>query len=91
MATYLIGDLHGQYRDYARLLKASNLCDADLNWAGGSHALWLMGDLFDRGASGLRCIDLTMKLQQQATDAGGSVNSLLGNHELLQPPHLGAQ
>ena len=47
MATYLIGDLHGQYRDYARLLKASNLCDADLNWAGGSHALWLMGDLFD--------------------------------------------
>ncbi len=83
MATYLIGDLHGQYRDYERLLQASNLCDADLNWTGGSHALWLMGDLFDRGASGLRCIDLTMKLQQQATDAGGSVNSLLGNHELM--------
>jgi hypothetical protein len=83
MATYLIGDLHGHYRDYERLLQETGLCDADLNWSGGSHALWLMGDFFDRGASGLRCVDLTMKLQQQASETGGYVNSLLGNHELM--------
>ena len=83
MSTYIIGDLHGHARGYERLLKQSGLCDDDLNWSGGTDRLWLMGDFFDRGASGIRCMDLTMKLQGQAEQAGGEVNSLLGNHELM--------
>ncbi len=83
MSTYLIGDLHGHYRGYERLLISAGLCDESLSWTGGDHRLWLMGDFFDRGASGVKCVDLTMKLQEQAKSAGGYVNSLLGNHELM--------
>lgn len=83
MATHLIGDLHGHYRDYERLLVASGLCDENLRWTGGTDVVWLMGDFFDRGASGVRCMDLTMRLQKEAPDSGGEVNSLLGNHELM--------
>jgi len=81
--TCIIGDLHGHYRDYERLLVESGLCNEKLDWTGGQSTLWLMGDFFDRGASGIRCVDLTMKLQRQAASAGGYVNSLLGNHELM--------
>ena len=81
--TYLIGDLHGHYQEYERLLVESGLCDARLNWQGGQNVLWLMGDFFDRGASGVCCVDLTMTLQAQAAEVGGSVNSLLGNHEMM--------
>lgn len=83
MSTYLIGDLHGHYRDYERLLVSEGLCDEALNWTGGTHRLWIMGDFFDRGASGVRCMDLTMRLQEEAAETGGEVNSLLGNHELM--------
>lgn len=83
MAIHLIGDLHGHYRDYERLLMASGLCDRNLRWTGGHDTVWLMGDFFDRGASGIRCMDLTMQLQNEAREAGGELNSLLGNHELM--------
>ena len=83
MKTYVIGDLHGHYRDFERLLKDNGLVDDDLNWSGGETAVWLMGDFFDRGASGVQCVELTMKLQQQAGEVGGYVNSLLGNHEMM--------
>ncbi len=83
MATYLIGDLHGHYRDFERLLIESGLCNENLKWTGGTDHLWLMGDFFDRGASGIKCIDLTMRLQQEAKADGGMVQSLLGNHELM--------
>ena len=78
MSTYLIGDLHGHYRDYERLLISAGLCDEHLNWTGEDSKLWLMGDFFDRGASGVRCMDLTIRLQREAAAAGGEVNSLLG-------------
>lgn len=83
MATYLIGDLHGQYIEYERLLIGAGLCNENLQWSGGTDHLWLMGDFFDRGASGIKCIELTMRLQQEAQANGGGVQSLLGNHELM--------
>ena len=83
MSTFIIGDLHGYHERYVALLQDSGLCDPGLNWTGGSHDLWLIGDFFDRGASGIKCIDITMKLQQQARADGGRVQSLLGNHEMM--------
>ncbi len=83
MSTYVIGDLHGHYRDYERLLQESGLANDKLEWTGGTDTLWLMGDFFDRGASGIKCLEVTMSLQEQAASAGGKVASLLGNHELM--------
>lgn len=83
MATYIIGDLHGYHDVYLRLLEDAGLADSRGNWTGGTHALWLIGDLFDRGPSGIGCVELTMKLQEQARQQGGEVNALLGNHEMM--------
>ncbi len=82
-ATYLIGDLHGHYRDYERLLRNAGLCNDAMAWIGGDSHLWLIGDFFDRGASGIKCVDITMRLQREAAAAGGFVGALLGNHELM--------
>lgn len=83
MNSWVIGDLHGYYDHYVQLLKGRGLISDDLNWTGGDDRLYLIGDLFDRGPNGIGCIDLTMKLQPQAEEAGGQVNCLLGNHELM--------
>ncbi|MBL4681315.1 MAG: metallophosphoesterase [Pseudomonadales bacterium] len=79
----VIGDLHGYYQPYESLLLNAGIIDADLNWAAGSDQLWLIGDIFDRGNQAVQCLDLTIKLQQQAASAGGLVQCLLGNHELM--------
>ena len=37
---------------------------------GGSNHLWLIGVFFDRGISGIRCVDITINLQRQAKEEG---------------------
>ena len=61
----------------------AGLCNENLKWSGGTDHLWLMCDFFDRGASGTKCIELTMRLQQEAQADGGEVQSLLGKHEVM--------
>lgn len=82
MSTFIIGDLHGHYYEYVSLLMDTELADRHLNWIGGTNSLWLMGDFFDRGPDGIACLDLTMRLQQEAAIAGGEVNSVIGNHDI---------
>jgi hypothetical protein len=79
----IIGDIHGQYDKLVALLRESGLLDADLTWSGGDTHLWFTGDFLDRGPDGIRVVDLVMRLQGEAKAAGGEVNSLLGNHEVL--------
>ncbi|HKI75447.1 MAG TPA: metallophosphoesterase [Pseudomonadales bacterium] len=83
MRTYVIGDLHGYYAEYRRLLVDAGLADAEGQWTGGDSHLWLIGDIYDRGEQATECVDLTMSLQHQAAEAGGHVNALLGNHEMM--------
>lgn len=80
---YIIGDIHGQYEKFTRLLQNSGLVDQDLNWRAGAATLWLMGDFLDRGPGGVEVVALAMNLQEQAEEAGGRVGALLGNHEIL--------
>ena len=74
MAQYVIGDIHGQFASFCRLLQGAGLVDGTLAWAGGDAALLLMGDFFDRGPHGLAAVDLTMRLQAEAAEAGGKVD-----------------
>jgi len=80
---YVIGDIHGQFAKLAGLLRNAELVDDRLSWTGGATNLWFMGDFFDRGPDGIAAVDLVMRLQQEAQVAGGRVESLLGNHEVL--------
>ncbi|HEY4387178.1 MAG TPA: metallophosphoesterase family protein [Ktedonobacteraceae bacterium] len=81
--TYVIGDIHGQLKKLIYLLQQAHLIDADLSWSGGQAALWFVGDFVDRGPDGIAVVDLVMRLQKEADEAGGQVSSLLGNHEML--------
>lgn len=83
MSDFVIGDLHGHYNDYRRLLHHTGLIDEDGCWSGGDQRLWLIGDIFDRGIHGIDCLDLTMSLESQAREQGGDVITLLGNHEMM--------
>jgi hypothetical protein len=81
--TYIIGDIHGNLRSLHKLLEQAQLIDRHHHWSGGQTKLWFIGDLVDRGHDSIGVIDLVMRLQGEAQAAGGSVNSLLGNHEVL--------
>jgi hypothetical protein len=83
MTTYIIGDTHGQLDTLKRLLQAAGIVDERLAWTAGDAALWFMGDFFDRGPDGIGAVDLVMQLQAQAHAAGGRVQALLGNHDVL--------
>src|SRR6476660_2585824 len=80
---FTIGDVHGQLDTLIILLRGSGLVDRHLRWMGGMARLWFMGDFFDRGPEGIEVVDLIMRLQTEASGAGGEVGALVGNHEVL--------
>lgn len=81
--TFVVGDVHGHRDELAEALREHGLVDAADDWSGGSAHLWFLGDFVDRGPQGVAAIDLVRKLQRQAPEDGGAVESLLGNHEIL--------
>ena len=76
-------DVHGAYKDWVALLRELNVVDAQLNWSGGDTHLVSVGDLIDRGPGSRDVVELLMKLDQQAEQAGGAVHMTLGNHEVM--------
>lgn len=82
-STYVVGDVHGHRQPLVDALCERGLVDPDGTWSGGTTHLWFLGDFVDRGPDGLGVIDLVMRLQEQAAAAGGQVETLLGNHEIL--------
>jgi len=78
-----LSDIHGQYRLLLRLLQANGVLDAHAQWALGDGHLVIVGDVFDRGPGVTEALWLLYGLQQQARDAGGALDLLLGNHETM--------
>ncbi|MEV6900743.1 metallophosphoesterase family protein [Amycolatopsis sp. NPDC051372] len=83
MSVYVVGDVHGHRDALADALRAEGLVDSDGKWSGAEDQLWFLGDFVDRGPDGVGVIDFVRSLQEQAPEAGGSVQMLLGNHEIL--------
>jgi len=77
------GDVHGAYNDLSTLLQEVGVVDANLNWSGGNTHLVSLGDLLDRGPDSRKVVELLMKLEGQAEQAGGAVHLVLGNHEVM--------
>ena len=80
---YAVGDIHGAYEDILKSLQTVQLIDEQYNWIGGQAQLVSLGDLMDRGPSSRKIMDLFIKLQQQAHNAGGRFIIVLGNHEVM--------
>jgi len=78
-----VGDVHGAGAAFVSILQRAGLIDANRKWSGGTAILVQTGDLFDRGQEVRQVIDLLMALEPQATAAGGRVQALLGNHEVM--------
>jgi hypothetical protein len=92
-ATYLVGDIHGHTDKLILVLREADLIGEDQRWTGGDARLWLLGDFFNRGPAGIEAVKLIMALQEQAAAAGGEVNSVVGNHDVLflSAYHFGQQ
>lgn len=78
-----IGDVHGHYDAMTRLLRGAGVLDDAGDWCGGATTLLFMGDFVDRGPRAADAVALAMRLQAQASHAGGRVLSVMGNHDLL--------
>ena len=78
-----VGDVHGAYDALAATLQNAGVVDDDLAWSGGKTHLVSTGDLLDRGSESRRVMDLLMRLEREALQAGGRVHLLLGNHEVM--------
>ena len=78
-----IGDVHGAFQPFAGMLTKAGLLDQQGGWAGGNTVFVQTGDLTDRGDGVRVALDLVMTLEQQAAAAGGRVETLLGNHEVM--------
>ncbi len=78
-----VGDLHGDFNNFVRILRFNNIIDDKNNWAAGKTHLVQIGDVMDRGDHAKRIFDLLENLEIQAEEAGGKVHFLIGNHEEL--------
>ncbi|MCK4495124.1 MAG: metallophosphoesterase [Candidatus Aminicenantes bacterium] len=76
-----VGDVHGDYEDFVKILKGTGLIDKELHWTGGKIHLVQTGDIMDRGPDAKKVLDLLMRLEKEAEEAGGKVHALIGNHE----------
>lgn len=84
MPTFVVGDIHGHYERLIELLRDdARLINNDLTWIGRDAVLWFIGDFFDRGPDGVSSVELFMHLQPQANAAGGRVEAIIGNHDVL--------
>lgn len=78
-----VGDVHGAYEALVRTLRKAGVLDEDGNWSAGRAHLVMTGDILDRGPESRQAMDLLMRLEGEAADAGGVVHVLLGNHEVM--------
>ncbi|HSC06500.1 MAG TPA: metallophosphoesterase [Steroidobacteraceae bacterium] len=76
-------DVHGAYDELLSVLRETQVIDANLHWSAGSTHLVSTGDLLDRGPASRKVLDLLMRLEVEAREAGGAVHVVLGNHEVM--------
>lgn len=78
-----VGDLHGDYDQYLKVMRSAGLMDKRGRWAGGHTHLVQTGDVTDRGPDSRKIIKSLQKLARSARKKGGYVHLLIGNHEAM--------
>ena len=68
MATYIVGDLHGCFKEFQMLLEKAQFDEKQ-------DEIWLTGDLVARGDDSLACLRFVKNLGEKA-------QTVLGNHDL---------
>ena len=78
-----VGDIHGDYENYIKVLTAAGLINRRGNWVADDTHFVQLGDLPDRGPDTDEIIRHMQKLERQARRRGGMVHALIGNHEAM--------
>lgn len=78
-----IGEVQCAANTVTSLLRGLGLIDEQNHWSGGDTILVQTGDLMDGGENLRSTLDLFMRIQEEASAAGGRVIALLGNHEVM--------
>lgn len=78
-----VGDIHGDYENFVKVLTAAGLIDRRGNWAADDTHFVQLGDLPDRGPDTDKIIKHMQQLERQARRRGGMVHALIGNHEAM--------
>ena len=78
-----ISDIHGAYGAMVKTLQQAEVIDKELHWSGENTHLVIVGDILDRGPNSRQAMDLLMRLEGEAVQAGGRVHVLIGNHEAM--------
>jgi Calcineurin-like phosphoesterase len=78
-----IGDLHGNYSGFFRILQYLELIDHAGHWMAPGRHLVQLGDVLGRGGEPGKIYALLHQLEKEAAEQGGGVHMLLGNHEIL--------
>ncbi|NIP16848.1 MAG: protein-tyrosine-phosphatase [Xanthomonadales bacterium] len=78
-----VGDLHGDYQQYLKVLRDAGLITRRGRWDGGRAHLVQTGDVPDRGPDTREIIEHLQELKKQASRKGGQVHTLIGNHEAM--------
>ena len=81
--TVVIGDVHGDFKQFVKLLSDAKVIDRRKRWIAGATKLVQLGDVTDRGPDSLKAVRLLQALKDQASDSGGQVDVLIGNHEMM--------
>ncbi|GGH69735.1 hypothetical protein HNQ91_002870 [Filimonas zeae] len=81
---FALSDIEGEFAAGRALLISGNVIDSQYNWTFGKGHLVVAGDLFDRGVDVLPWLWLLYSLEEKAHAAGGFVQVLLGNHDIMQ-------
>ena len=90
-----IGDIHGDFQIFIKVLQMCKLINKNLEWIGGDTYLIQLGDTLDgkrpetaidssflEESGEIEIIRLILDLDAQAKNVKGRVISLIGNHEL---------
>ncbi len=77
-----VGDVHGSPGAFRAILETAGLVDGSGDWIGGDSVLVQTGDLLDRGTEIRALLDYMRRLERSASENGGRLVSLLGNHEV---------
>lgn len=78
-----VGDLHADANQAQKALQLAGVVDDKGHWAAGKAVFVQTGDVTDRGPDSKKLMDLMDRLRKEASEAGGEVRSLIGNHESM--------
>ncbi|MFB9863329.1 metallophosphoesterase [Rufibacter immobilis] len=79
-----ISDIEGNFDAFYSFLISNGVMDQRYHWTFGRGHLVLNGDMVDRGNNETQVLWLIYHLEAEATQHGGKVHYILGNHEIMK-------